>query len=462
MPGMTSDEFQRLGHEVVDWIADYLITVRDLPVLPSVQPGDLASQLPKEGPYSGEPMERVLADFRSLVLPAVTHWNHPRFLSYFAISGSEPGILGEMIATALNVNGFLWVGCPAATELEQVTLDWLRQWLGLPGGLFGILHDTASTSTLHAIVAAREYAAPESRETGDARALTMYCSELAHSSVEKGATTAGIGRRNIRKIGVDAEFRMRSDLLQAAVARDLLDGRKPFCVVATVGTTSAASIDLVKDCADLCEKYGMWLHVDAAYGGSAAVCDEMRHVLDHVDRADSLVVNPHKWLLTPLDCSAFFTRRADVVRQAFSLIPSYLRTNEDPKAVNLMDYSFALGRRFRALKMWFVFRYYGREGIAAVLRRHMEDAREFQRWVARDHRFEIAAPVHFSLVCFRMRGGDEPNKRLLERLNQSGVALLSGTVLGGHYVLRLAIGHHRTTREDLRMVWDKVRDLAAS
>jgi aromatic-L-amino-acid decarboxylase len=459
LPGLTNDEFRRLAHETVDWMADYLAGVSDLPVLPACRPGEFAAGLPLHAPECGEPMEAVLSDFRNRVPGALTNWNHPRFLAYFAISGSEPGILGEMLAAALNVNGMLWQSCPAVTELEQVTLDWLRQWLGLPAGLFGILYDTASTSTLHAIVAARELVAPESRQTGNAGLLTLYCSELAHSSVDKGAFTAGVGRRNVRKIAVDSEFRMKPDALASAVEQDLRSGLTPFCVVATVGTTSVASIDPVRECAAISRQHGMWLHVDAAYGGSAAVADEMRHVLDAADQADSLVVNPHKWLLTPVDCSAFFTTRPESLRQAFSLVPSYLQTNQDDRAVNLMDYSFILGRRFRALKLWFVMRYYGRQGIAAILRRHIADAQEFRRWVEADDRFEVAAPVLFSLVCFRLKGGDELNRRLVDDLNRTGVAFLAGTMLNGRFVIRLAVGHHRTTRQDLRVVWDKIREL---
>jgi aromatic-L-amino-acid decarboxylase len=355
----------------------------------------------------------------------------------------------------------LWASCPAVTELELHVMGWLRQWLGLPDDWFGMIHDTASTAMVHAVIAAREQVAPESRETGNAEGLVLYCSEHANIAVEKAAHAAGIGRRNIRKIGADEQFRMRADLLAAAIEEDVRAGRKPFCVMATVGTTSSASVDPVAACAGLCARHGMWLHVDAAYGGPAAVVEEMRHVLDGVEQADSLVVNPHKWLFTPVDCSALYTRRPEVFRRAFSLVPEYLKAGRDGVAVNLMDYSFVLGRRFRALKLWFVMRYYGREGVAAIHRRHMADAREFARWVEADPRFEVAAPVMFSLVCFRRKGSDDDNRRLLDRLNQSGIAFLSGTVLGGRFVLRLAIGHHRTTRNDLRMVWDKIVELTA-
>jgi aromatic-L-amino-acid decarboxylase len=460
MPGMTPEEFRRLGYEAVDWIAGYLAGIRERPVASPVAPGDLTARLPTTPPEAGEPMDRVLADFRELVMPAVTHWNHPRFLAYFAVSGSEPGILGEMLTAALNVNGMIWATCPALTELEVLTLDWLRQWLGLPEGLFGMIHDTASTATVHAVIAAREHTAPESRVSGNAEKLVLYCSEHANFAIEKAALAAGIGRGNIRKIPADADFRLRADSLRSAIERDVSAGLRPFCVVATVGTTSSASIDPVAACADLCAKHGMWLHVDGAYGASAAVLDEMRWVLDGVDRADSFCINPHKWLLTQVDCSALYTRRPEAFRDAFSLTPEYLRSKQDPRAVNLMDHSFVLGRRFRALKLWFVMRYYGRAGIAAIIRRHIEDAREFVRWLEADERFEIAAPPMFSLVCFRRRGSDEANRKLVEAVNQSGLAFLSGTVLSGRYLIRLAIGHHRTTRGDLGLVWEKIQELA--
>jgi len=457
---MNPEEFRRFGHEVVDWIADYQAQIRDYPVLARTRPGELVDALPASGPEQGEPMDLILADFRRLVVPAVTHWNHPGFLAYFAISGSGPGILGEMLAAGLNVNGMLWKSSPAVTELEQVTLSWLRQWIGLPEEFFGIIYDTASTSSLHAMVAARELAAPDARGQGNWETLVVYCSEQAHSSIDKAALTAGFGQGNIRKIGMDGQFRMRPDLLEEAIGRDIDAGLKPCCVVATIGTTAMASIDPAPEIAAVARRHKLWLHIDAAYGGAAAVLPEMRHVLAGASEADSLVVNPHKWLLTPVDCSAFYTRRPEALRRAFSLVPEYLRTEEDPRAVNLMDYGFQLGRRFRALKLWFVLRYYGRLGMAEHIRRHLEDAREFASWVRRDERFELCAPVLFSLVCFRLRGGDENNKRLLDELNRSGAAFLSHSVFAGRMALRLAIGNHLTTREDLRRIWEQISRIA--
>ncbi len=453
---MTSQEFRTFGYEVVDWIAHYLDTNRELPVLPNRQPGELIDSLPSSAPERGESMGTILRDFRELIVPAITHWNHPRFFAYFAVSASMPGILAEMLSAALNVNGMVWKSAPAATELEQVTLSWLRQWLGLPDEFFGIIYDTASTSTMHAIAAAREMADPETRRRGTDGTLTLYASEHAHSSVEKGALTLGIGRENVRAIPVDDEFRMRPDALQQAIEADLAAGKKPFCVVATVGTTSSSSIDPVPAIAEVAEAYGLWLHVDGAYGGSAAVVPELRSVLAGAARAHSIVVNPHKWLFTPIDVSVLYTREPEILRRAFSLVPEYLTTTEDPRAVNFMDYGMQLGRRFRALKLWFVFRYFGREGIARIIRNHVQWAQDLAAIIRAHPSFEVSAPVPLSLICFRYIGTDQQNRELMARINLSGKAFLSHTVLNGHFVLRLAIGNIATTWEDLLAVWDLI------
>ena len=458
---MNSEEFRRYGYHVVDWIANYLENIRDYPVLPAMRPGDLVDRLPDAAPEHGEPMEAILADFDKLVVPAVTHWNHPRFFAYFATSGSAPGILGEMLAAALNLNGMVWKSSPAVSELEQVTLGWLREWLGLPREFFGIIYDTASIGSMHAIAAAREKADPETRIRGGRGNLVLYTSEHSHSSIEKGAITLGIGQENVRKIGVDPQFRMRTDLLHDAIQRDRAAGKRPFCVVATVGTTSTTSIDPVPEIADIAEEFGLWLHVDAAYGGAVAAAPELRFVLNGADRAHSLVMNPHKWLFTPVDLSAFFTREPETLRRAFSLIPEYLRTTEDPRAVNFMEYGVPLGRRFRALKLWFVLRSFGREGVAKIIRRHIEYAQRFAALARNDLDFEVAAPVPFSLVCFRYRGSDDQNRALMDSINSSGLAFLSHTVLNGQFVLRLAIGNLETRWEDIEQVWTHLKDWAA-
>ena len=443
---------------MVDWIADYLENIRQYPVLAKTQPGDLIDSLPARAPEYGEGMDAILQDFEQAIVPALTHWNHPRFLAYFAISASQPGILAEMLAAALNVNGMLWKSCPALTELEQVTLGWLRQWIGLPAEFFGIIYDTASVSTLHALAAAREMADPQTRTRGNSGGLVMYTSEHAHSSVEKAAITLGIGQDNFRKIPVDDAFRMRVDALCEAIEADQLAGKKPFCIVPTVGTTSTSSIDPVNEIADVAEACGAWLHVDAAYGGAAAVAPEFQSVLHGAERADSLVVNPHKWLVTPFDLSAFYTRRPEILRQAFSLVPEYLRTAEDPRAVNYMDYGVQLGRRFRALKLWFIMRHFGREGIAEIIRTHMQYAQRLAALIRAHPDFEVAAPTPFSLICFRYRGSDEENRALLDAINASGKAFLSHTVLRGRFVLRLAIGNMFTEWEDLEEVWELIQE----
>lgn len=460
---MSPEEFRAAGHEVVDWIADYLRDVPEYPVTPSVKPGALIDCLPKSAPQHGEPIETILRDFRELIVPGITHWNHPRFLAYFSISASGPGILGEMLAAALNVNHMLWRTSPAATELEQVTLGWLRQWLGLPDDFFGIIHDTASTGTMHAILAAREQAAPQIRHSGAVPGLTLYCSEHAHSSIDKGAMALGTGLDNIRHVPSDAEFRMRPDELERMIKDDLARGKKPFCIVATVGTTSTASVDPIVPLSEIARRFGLWLHVDAAYAGTAAILDEHRHILKGAALADSLVVNPHKWLFTPVDISALYFRHPDVMRQAVSLVdvPPYLEAQSSDRAVNLSDYSLALGRRFRSLKLWFVLRSFGKEGIAKVLQGHIAAAADVSKEIAEHPDFEIAAPPLFSLICFRYRGTNEQNRELLDSVNGSGKALLSSTTLHGKLVLRMAIGNIGTTVDDVREVWNWIREYAS-
>jgi aromatic-L-amino-acid decarboxylase len=457
-PDLTSDEFRRYGYQVIDWIADYLDNAGSYPVLPAMQPGDLAAQLPAAAPEQSETMDGILSDFDKLIVPALTHWNHPRFHAYFANSSTGPGILAEALCAAVNVNGMLWKSAPAATELEQVTLGWLRQWLGLPRDWFGIIYDTASISSMHAIAAAREMADPEIRRRGGTAGLVMYTSQHAHSSIEKAAITLGIGQDNVRKIPVDDQFRLQVADLRSAVEADAAAGKKPFCVVPTVGTTSTSSIDPVAAVAEIAEAHGMWMHVDAAYGGSAAVVPEYQQIVfDGVHRAHSLVVNPHKWLFTPMDISVFYTREPEILRRAFSLSAEYLKTAEDTSAVNYMDYGIQLGRRFRALKLWFVMRYFGHLKIAQMLRNHIEWAQRLATLIRAHPDFEVVAPTPFSLICFRHKGSDEQNRALLERINATGTSFLSHTVLNGQYVLRLAIGNIATTWDDLEQTWKTIQ-----
>ncbi len=469
------EEFRRQAQRVVQWMGDYLANAERFPVVPRVRPGEIAASLPSEPPASAESLDTILDDFERLIVPGVTHWNHPGFFAYFAITASAPGILAEMLMSTLNTNAMLWKTSPSATELELLTLDWLRQMLGLGDGWFGLINDTASISTLLALAAARE-AKPELeiRERGmagrtDLPRLRVYTSTHAHSSVDKAVLTLGIGHENVVHIDTDNEFRIKVDALEQAVKDDRARGYLPLATVATVGTTSTTSIEPVPAIAALCKREGMWLHVDGSYGGVAAVVPELRHVLAGVDLADSLVVNPHKWLFTPIDLSAMFTRRPDVLRRAFSLVPEYLVTREQDEVVNLMDYGVQLGRRFRALKLWMVIRAFGADGLAARLRQQIEMAREFATWVDGTADWERVAPVPFSLVCFRYAPAgmseserDAANAAILERVNASGSAYLSHTKLNGRYVLRLAIGNLRTEPRHVETAWRLLREAASS
>lgn len=477
-PAATSDmdpeAFRRYGHKVVDWMANYLADVGKYPVLAQTAPGDIRRALPTQPPVKPEAMESILADFDQLLIPGITHWNSPGFMAYFGITGSGPGILGEMLSGVLNVNAMLWRTSPAATELEQVTLDWLRQLLGLPSPLFGVINDTASSGVVYALAAAREALLDlHIRQQGmagrpDVPRLRFYASQEAHSSVEKAGIVLGIGQEGMRKIGVDSAFRMDVAELERAIEEDIAAGWRPFAVVATVGTTSTTSIDPVPQIAAMCERYGLWLHVDASYGGSAAVDPEMRWILAGCEHADTLIVNPHKWLFTPVDCSVFYTRRPDIVKAAFSLVPEYLRNAEgmDDEVPNLMDYGTSLGRRFRSLKLWMVMRYFGQEGLAARIHEHIRLSQQVTSWVDEDPDFERLAPTPFSAICFRahpqgMDDGaqlDALNERIMNRVNAAGRYFLSHTKLHDHYTIRIAIGNLRTTEQDVRNVWAQLQE----
>ena len=468
MPGplgdVDLDEFRAQGHRLIDWIARYLGGVESLPVLSRVRPGEVREKVPPAPPARGEPLAAILEDVDRVVMPGMTHWNHPGFLAYFANSSPAPAVLAEAMAAALNANAMLWKTAPAATELELATLDWLRQMLGLPAGLFGVIQDTASASTLVALAAARE-AVPglDVRRrglVGQAR-LRMYASDQAHSSIEKAGMVLGIGQDGFRAVASDESFRMDPGALRAAIREDRAAGWTPFAVTATVGTTSTTSIDPVPAIADVCAEEKLWLHVDAAYAGSAAVAPDLRWVLEGVERADSLVLNPHKWMFVPLDLSVLYTRRPDVLRNAFSLVPEYLRTAEDTVAPNLMDYGVSLGRRFRALKLWIVIRAFGVDGIAARIREHVRLAQLFREWIEADPGFERSAPAPLSVVCFRARfaglpdpEADRRNEALMEAVNASGEAYLSHTKLRGRTVLRVAVGNIHTEERHLRRAFE--------
>jgi aromatic-L-amino-acid decarboxylase len=467
---MNKEDFRRFGHEFVDWIADYFERVEDLPVLAAIQPGELKAQLPDAAPQHGEPMDRILADLDRLIVPALTHWSHPSFFAYFATSTSAPGIFGELLAAAFDNKAMLWRTSPASTELEEVTLDWLRQMMGLDPGMIGIIYDTASVSSMHAIAAAREGVEQRIREEGmsgrpDLPLLRVYTSEQSHSSIEKAVITLGLGQRGLRKIPTDKDFRMDAKALAKAIEEDKRDGYLPFCIVATVGTTSTSSIDPVKEIIPIGEEHAMWLHVDAAYAGSAAVVPELQHILSGCERADSLVVNPHKWLFTPFDLSVLYCRHMDLLRRAFSLVPEYLRTPEQEKVRSGSDYGIQLGRRFRALKLWMVMRYFGRDGLAARIREHCRLARVFASWIDESSDWELLAPVPLGLVCFRARPDgveaanlDALNESIMHGVNASGRALLSHTRLNDKLTLRLSIGNIRTTERHVRQVWELLNE----
>src|SRR5256714_10181937 len=403
---MSAEEFRRYGHEIVDWIADYFEHIDELPVLAQIEPGDLKAALPAAAPEKGESMDAILDDIDKLIVPALTHWSHPSFFAYFATSTSAPGIFGELLSAAFDVKSMLWRTSPASTGLEEVTLDWLRQMLGLDAGLSGFIYDTASVSSMHAMAAAREGVEMRIREEGmsgrkDLPLLRVYASEHAHSSIDKGIITLGLGQRSLRKIPVDKDFRMDPRALIDTIDEDKRNGVLPFCVVATVGTTSTSSIDPIPAIVEICEHHKTWLHVDAAYGGSAAIVPEMHHVLNGCERADSLVLNPHKWLFTPFDLSVLYCRHMSLLRRAFSLVPEYLRTPEQDKVRSGSDYVVQLGRRFRALKLWMIIRYFGHEGLAARIREHCRLAQLFASWIEQSSEWEVMAPTPFALVCFR-------------------------------------------------------------
>jgi aromatic-L-amino-acid decarboxylase len=482
---LSPELFVTYGRQLVEWIADYLASAEQYPVLSRVKPGDVAAALPTSPPAVGEPLDAIIADFERAIVPGLTHWNHPGFFAYFANSAPVPGILAELLAAALNVNAMLWRTSPAATELELRATDWLRQMMGLDADWHGHINDTASISTMLALAAARESAGLDIRERGmagrsDLPALRVYCSEHAHSSVDKGALTLGIGHENVVHIPVDEQFRMRPEVLRERMTEDIARGMRPLAVVATVGTTSTTSIDPVRAIAEVIRDVASsspsgtrapdakpWLHVDAAYGGSAAVVPSMRHVLDGAELADSLVVNPHKWLFTPVDCSVLYVKQPEVLRRAFSLVPEYLTSREHTDVVNLMDYGVQLGRRFRALKLWMVIRAFGAEGLASRIEAHCELAREFASWVSAEPGWEVMAPVPFSTVCYRYapNGTNETereamNAAILERVNASGKAFISHTKLNGKYALRMAIGNIRTERRHVEAAWQLLRQAA--
>lgn len=469
---LSAAEFRRHAGRLVDWIAEYLESAERPPVLSRLAPGDLRATIPPRPPSKAEPFDTILADLDRVIMPGVTHWNHPGFMAYFATTASVPGILGELVTAALNQVGILWRTSPALSELEQVTTGWLRDAFGLPADWFGMIADTASTSTLQALAAAREFdPALEVRQRGmagraDLPALRVYCSDQAHSSVDKAAITLGLGAANVVRVASDGAYRLRVDALAAAIAADRAAGRRPLAVVATLGTTSTTSVDPIRAIADVCEREGLWLHADAAYGGAMLLLPEGREMLRGIERADSLVFNPHKWLFVPMDCSVLWTRRPAVLKRAFALTPAYLETAEQDVAVSQSDYSFQLGRRFRALKLWFVMRAFGTEGLARHVARHCALARQLEGWIRTTSGWEVVAPVPMSVCCFRHRPAgmederelEAVNARILDRVNADGRVFLSHTRLGGRYAIRIAIGNLRTQEEHVALAWRLLRE----
>ena len=468
---MPAEEFKEYGYKLINWIAEYLATIEEYPVLPNIRPGDIKKNLPTKPPVSSESFDKIFSDVDNIILTGVTHWNHPNFMAYFNSTSSGPGILAELLSAALNTNGMLWKTSPSITELERVTVDWMRQMLGLPESFWGIIYDTASVSSMHAIAAAREEVAEYNFRkdglTGGSKIpkLRLYASEHAHSSIEKGAILLGIGIDGVRKIPVDAEFKMVSEKLSVAITEDRKSGWRPFCVVATVGTTSTTSIDPINEIANICEKEKLWLHVDAAHAGVIAMLPEMKYIFSGVERADSLVVNPHKWMFTPIDLSLFYTRKPEILKRAFSLIPEYLITAEDNNTENLMDYGIQLGRRFRALKLWFVIRYFGVNGIIDRLREHIRLGQLFAKWIDEHPDFERMAPAPFSTVCFRANPAktndegmiDRLNEQLLESVNETGKLFISHTKLNNKFVVRLTISGIRTEERHVREAWELIQ-----
>ena len=462
-----ADVFRRHLHEVADWIADYREKIATYRISPSAKPGAIRSALPASGPETAERLEQILADVDRLIVPGIAHWAHPQFMGYFGCTTTAPGILAEMMAAALNVNAMTWRTSPVATELETVVLDWLRQWMRLPDEFSGVVYDTASIGSMHALAVAREEAGISVRTLGlSGRAelpiFRVYVSDQAHSSIDKAAIALGLGEHNVRKIPSDAAFRMNVTALREAISADLRKEFKPLAVVATVGTTSTASVDPVREIAAVCAEHQMWLHIDAAYGGGLALLPECEWVTDAFDLADSIVINPHKMLFVPFDFSALYVREIQRLRKVFTLVPEYLRGDAAGAEINYMDYGVQLGRRFRALKAWMVWRTFGREGLAARIRDHLRLAHVFAGWVKEDPRFELSAPTVMGVVCFRLKAGtdaesDRRNAQTVESINAAGDAYLMQTKLRGRTVMRLGLGNLLTTEEHLGRVWEIIQ-----
>jgi len=465
---MDKELFKEFGYKFVDWVTNYLSELENFPVRSQVQPGDIRDKLPEGPPNQAEAMESIFRDFERIILPGITHWQHPSWFAYFPANNSPPSILAELLTAGIGAQCMIWQTSPAAAELEEVVLEWLRQMLGLPEGMTGVIQDTASTATLVALLTAREKATKfEANLKGLKRPLIVYASEETHSSIEKGVKIAGYGRENLRYIPTDESFAMIPSKLEEAVNEDKKRGLQPACVVATLGTTSSTAVDPLVPIGEICRRHGLWLHVDAAYAGTAAILPEKRWIIDGAEKADSFVFNPHKWMLTNFDCSAYFVKDPGALIRTFEIHPEYLKTGIDAQVKNFRDWGIPLGRRFRALKLWFVIRSYGVEGLRKIVGEHIRLAQLFKGWVEEHKVFELMAPVDFSLVCFRLNDGrDEEalsdlNKQLLESLNQTGKIFLTHTTLREKYVLRMAIAARTTQERHVRDAWELITSKAA-
>jgi aromatic-L-amino-acid decarboxylase len=465
---MDKKMFKKFGYRFVDWVADYFDQLEKLPVCSQLKPGDVRLKLPARPPQMGELVEKIFSDFKEIILPGITHWQHPSWFAYFPASSSPPSVLAELLTAGIGAQCMVWQTSPAAAELEEVVLEWLRQMLGLPDGMAGVIQDTASTATLCALLTAREKATNfDSNQKGLAEPLVVYASAEAHSSIEKGVKIAGFGKNNLRYIPADDSFAMIPSRLEEAIEKDKEKGLKPACVVATTGTTSSAGIDPLAAIGKISKRHGLWLHVDAAYAGTAAILPEKRWMLDGIEYADSFVFNPHKWMLTNFDCSAYFVKDPVALIQTFEIHPEYLKTGVDAQVKNFRDWGIQLGRRFRALKLWFVIRSYGVEGLQKIIREHIRLAQMFKGWVEEDKHFELMAPVNLSLVCFRLNDGrgekslDDLNKKLLESINRTGKVFLTHTSLKGKYVLRMVVGSRTTEERHVREAWELIKSKAA-